>query len=59
MTRKQSGLPALASILRDKQVQFLPIQWRAPLKLGDEAEQDRQREGLDNSFTISGAYESW
>ncbi|KAF8516819.1 DDHD domain-containing protein, partial [Hysterangium stoloniferum] len=53
IAKKQSGLPALASILREKQVQFLPVQWRAPLKLGDEEERNRQREGLDNSFTIS------
>lgn len=47
-------LPALASILRDKQVQFLPVQWRTSMNLGEEEQRERERDGLDNSFSISG-----
>ena|SRR5882724_8975468 len=54
--RKQATLPALASILPNKQVQFLPVQWRATLKLGDDEMKDRERDGLDNTFSISGAF---
>ncbi|KIJ54720.1 hypothetical protein M422DRAFT_41955 [Sphaerobolus stellatus SS14] len=52
MAKKQAALPSLASILRDKKVQFLPIEWRASLKLGEEQQRERERDGLDNTFTI-------
>lgn len=52
--RKQAALPALASILRNKQVQFLPVQWRASLNIGEEEQRERERDGLDNTFSISG-----
>lgn len=47
-------LPALASILREKQVQFLPVQWRASMNIGEEEQRERERDGLDNTFSISG-----
>ncbi|GJJ15605.1 hypothetical protein Clacol_009883 [Clathrus columnatus] len=53
IARKQSALPSLASILREKQVQFLPVEWRARLKLGEDEQREREREGLDNSFTVA------
>ena len=48
--QKQAMGPALSSIMRDRQVQFLPIQWRASLKLlsnATEAQEDIDHE-LDN-----------
>lgn len=45
--QKQALSPALRSIMRDRQVQFLPIQWRASLKLnhsGAEAQEDIDHE---------------
>lgn len=48
--QKQAMGPALSSIMRDRQVQFLPIQWRASLKLlsnATEAQEDQDHE-LDN-----------
>ncbi|KAG8888357.1 hypothetical protein FRB98_007932 [Tulasnella sp. 332] len=48
----QSQSPALASIMRDKRVQFLPVQWRASLELDMGDELLKQREGLDNHFTL-------
>ncbi|KAF8575448.1 hypothetical protein K439DRAFT_1641371 [Ramaria rubella] len=53
IAKKQAGLPALASILREKQVQFLPIQWRTSFKLGEDQRREREKDGLDNTFDIS------
>lgn len=55
--RKQSTQPALASIMRNRRVQFLPIQWRANLKLTLDEEREREHEGLDNKFSLAGL--SW
>ncbi|KAG9003236.1 hypothetical protein FRB93_011149 [Tulasnella sp. JGI-2019a] len=52
IARTQSQSPALASIMREKRVQFLPVQWRASLKLDLGDELMKQREGLDNHFTL-------
>ncbi|KAL7410393.1 DDHD domain-containing protein [Mrakia frigida] len=52
--QKQALSPALASIMRDRQVQFLPIQWRASLKLvhnAAEAQEDLDHD-LHNEFTL-------
>lgn len=52
--RKQSTTPAVSSIMRDKKVQFLPVQWRANFSLDADEEKRREDEGLDNDFTLSG-----
>ncbi|CED84749.1 Phosphatidic acid-preferring phospholipase A1, contains DDHD domain [Phaffia rhodozyma] len=52
--QKQATGAALKSIMRDRQVQFLPIQWRASLKFAQndaEAQEDLDHE-LDNKFTL-------
>lgn len=52
--RKQAASPAVSSIMRDRSVQFLPIQWRASLKLSRQ-ESQRQEDidhELDNSFEL-------
>lgn len=53
--RRQSLTPAVASIMRDRRVQFLPVQWRINLKLDADEEQRRESAGLDNDFTLTGA----
>ena len=55
-SRQQSTNPALASIIRDRRVQILPIQWRASLQLAERDDEDVQH-GLDNRFTMSGMCE--
>ncbi|KAF8508209.1 DDHD domain-containing protein [Gautieria morchelliformis] len=54
LAKKQATLPALASILREKQVQFLPVQWRTSLNIGEEEQRERERDGLGNTFSIAG-----
>lgn len=49
--RKQAQTPALASIMRNRRVQFLPVQWRASMKFDLDAE--AQSQGHDNHFTLS------
>ena len=43
--------PALASIMRSKRVQFLPVQWRTGMKY--DLDRKGPRDGLDNHFTLS------
>jgi len=38
--------------LRSHRVQFLPIQWRASLKIDEEEEDERKKDGLDNAFSV-------
>lgn len=51
-------MPALASVMRNRRAQFLPVQWRASLKLDADEEQRREHEGLTNEFTLSGELSS-
>ncbi|CAE7090882.1 unnamed protein product [Rhizoctonia solani] len=53
IARKQSQLPALASIMRNRRAQFIPIPWRASMKLEIDEEERRAKQGLDNHFTLS------
>ncbi|QRV92658.1 phospholipase [Ceratobasidium sp. AG-Ba] len=53
IARKQSESPALASIMRSRRAQFLPVPWRASMKLALDEEVERARDGLDNRFTLS------
>ncbi|KAG9113863.1 hypothetical protein FRC07_007721, partial [Ceratobasidium sp. 392] len=53
IARKQSQSPALASIMRSRRAQFIPVPWRASMKLGFDEEMERSRDGLDNRFTLS------
>lgn len=41
--------------MRDRRVQFLPVQWRTALKLDVDEEIRRRHAGLDNEFTLDGA----
>ncbi|QRW20358.1 phospholipase [Rhizoctonia solani] len=50
---KQSQSPALSSIMRNRRAQFLPIPWRASMKLELDEERRREQEGLDNHFTLA------
>ncbi|KZS90434.1 hypothetical protein SISNIDRAFT_475303 [Sistotremastrum niveocremeum HHB9708] len=55
VARKQATDPALASIMRNRRVQFLPVQWRTNLQLSLDEEnerRERENEGLDNRFTL-------
>ncbi|CAE6382343.1 unnamed protein product [Rhizoctonia solani] len=54
IARKQSQLPALGSIMRNRRAQFIPIPWRASMKLEIDEEERRAKQGLDNHFTLSG-----
>jgi hypothetical protein len=45
--------PALNSIMRSHNVQFLPIQWRTNFKLDENESKKRAEEGLDNSFSLA------
>jgi hypothetical protein len=47
-------LPAVASIMRNRRVQFLPVQWRSSFNLDAVEERRREEAGLDNEFTLSG-----
>ncbi|WRT68907.1 uncharacterized protein IL334_005889 [Kwoniella shivajii] len=51
--RKQSANPALASIIRDRRCQILPVQWRTSIDLSDEKTEEDRAHGMDNQFTIS------
>jgi hypothetical protein len=42
--------------MRNKRVQLLPIQWRASLELELGEELMKQKEGLDNHFSLEGNY---
>ncbi|CCA71004.1 related to phosphatidic acid-preferring phospholipase A1 [Serendipita indica DSM 11827] len=53
VARKQAMSPALNSIMRSHNVQFLPIQWRANLKLDDQESRRRAEDGLDNRFSLA------
>ncbi|KAG9084852.1 hypothetical protein FRC06_003867 [Ceratobasidium sp. 370] len=53
IARKQSQFPALASIMRSRRAQFIPVPWRASMKLALDHEVERERDGLDNRFTLS------
>lgn len=53
IARKQSQTPALSSIMRNRRAQFLPVPWRASMKLELDEERRREQEGLDNHFTLS------
>ncbi|KZT60687.1 hypothetical protein CALCODRAFT_492247 [Calocera cornea HHB12733] len=52
VARKQATTPSLSSVLRSHRVQFLPIQWRASLKIDEREEEARKKEGLDNAFSV-------
>ncbi|WWC73239.1 uncharacterized protein I206_107205 [Kwoniella pini CBS 10737] len=51
--RKQSANPALASIIRDRRCQILPVQWRTSIDLNDEKTEEDKSHGMDNRFTIA------
>ncbi|CAE6432318.1 unnamed protein product [Rhizoctonia solani] len=53
IARKQSQSPALSSIMRNRRAQFIPIPWRASMKLEIDEEERRAKQGLDNHFTLS------
>jgi hypothetical protein len=50
--RTQVARPSLASIVRNRRIAILPVQWRASLKLDDTTSEDREH-GMDNRFTIA------
>ncbi|RXK37136.1 hypothetical protein M231_05587 [Tremella mesenterica] len=51
--RKQAANPALASIIRDRRIQVLPVQWRALLDLEAEKTAEDQEHEMDNRFTMN------
>lgn len=51
--REQSANPALASIIRDRRCQVLPVQWRASLLLDEEKTKEDSRHNMDNRFTMA------
>ncbi|WWC64176.1 uncharacterized protein I303_106784 [Kwoniella dejecticola CBS 10117] len=51
--RKQSANPALASIIRERRCQILPVQWRTSIDLNDEKTEEDKEHGMDNRFTIA------
>ncbi|WOO83447.1 putative phospholipasec [Vanrija pseudolonga] len=51
--RKQSGDPAIASVMRDGRFQVLPVQWRANLNLNSSDTGDGVESERDNVFTIA------
>ncbi|KAG8813486.1 hypothetical protein FRC17_001553 [Serendipita sp. 399] len=53
IARKQAMSPALNSIMRSNNVQFLPIQWRTTLKLDEDESRRRAEDGLDNRFSLA------
>lgn len=53
IVRKQADNPALASIIRQRRCQVLPIQWRASLILDEEKSQEDRRHAMDNRFTMA------
>lgn len=52
--RTQAQNPALGSIIRNRRVQVLPVQWRASLKLEQKQNDEDKFHGLDNTFTMEG-----
>ncbi|PVF99520.1 hypothetical protein CPB86DRAFT_825001 [Serendipita vermifera] len=52
VARKQAMSPALQSIMRSHNVQFLPIQWRTNLRLDEDESKRRAEDGLDNRFSL-------
>ena len=40
--------------MRDRRVQFLPVQWRTNFILDKDEELRREDAGLDNEFTLNG-----
>ena len=42
--------------MRDRRVQYLPVQWRTVLKLDIDEETRRKDAGLDNEFTLDGIW---
>ena len=40
--------------MRDRRVQFLPVQWRTSFDLSADEESRREAAGLDNDFTLDG-----
>jgi hypothetical protein len=52
--RQQAQNPALASIIRDRRVQVLPIQWRASLQIEQDNNEEDVVHGMDNRFTMAG-----
>ncbi|KAJ9124533.1 hypothetical protein QFC24_003325 [Naganishia onofrii] len=51
--RTQAHNPALGSIIRNRRVQVLPIQWRASLKLEQKQDPEDHAHGMDNTFTMA------
>jgi hypothetical protein len=51
--RKQCSNPALASIVRDRRIQLLPVQWRASLHLDQAKTKEDREHGMDNRFTVA------
>lgn len=56
LVRTQSANPALASIIRKRRTQVLPVQWRASLKLDEQHNEEDERHGMDNRFSMAGTY---
>ena len=57
--RKQAAHPAISSVMRNRRVQFLPVLWRANLKLAEHDEMaklERAENGFTNSYTLEGKY---
>lgn len=52
LNRKQSTNPALSSIIRDRRVQVLPVQWRALLAFEHEQSEEDQQHDMSNRFSI-------
>jgi hypothetical protein len=50
--RTQVARPSLNSIVRNRRIAILPVQWRASLKLDDTTHEDREH-GMDNRFTMA------
>ena len=44
--------PALSSIMRNRRVQFLPVQWRTSFQLDADEERRRGDAGLDNDGDV-------
>jgi hypothetical protein len=51
--RKQSLDPAIGSIVRNRRIQILPVQWRANLKMDSESSTEDAQYERENVFTIS------
>nr|ADE10037.1 unknown [Tremella fuciformis] len=53
LLRKQASNPALASIIRDRRAQVLPVQWRALLDLDAEKTKEDEEHDMFNKFTMN------